>query len=154
MKYYATIITDSDLVVSISTDYDNRLIDNYYVAKWEDEVSKLISLYINNEIEPGAKVRFIINAQNEELKAYKGNHSFVEFGDQFQDRVRLLVDLGTPKKIDAKQLQKCFKIVNWIKMQKYKTDIVFLFEDDLFIRVESKDLEKIKEWQNLKQYMI
>jgi len=154
MKYYATVITNSDLAIRISTDNDNQLVDNYYVAKWEDEVSKSVSMYINKHIDPKAKVQFFIEAQNKELKAYKDYISFVEFGDRFQDKAKLFIELGDPKEDDEKQLQECFKMVEWIVLQKYKVNIVFFFKNDPFIRIQNTDIEKIQDWKNLKDYLV
>lgn len=59
MKYYSAITTDSGLIFRISTDYDNKLIDNYYVAMWESAVGKSVSFYINNKIDPSISTRLL-----------------------------------------------------------------------------------------------
>jgi hypothetical protein len=154
MNYSSIINTQSGINIHVENNYDNSLQDDYYTAIWETKVTNTITSYIQKNIESSARARFFIYISNDEMEQYEKYDSYAQFSENIQDKSKLFLNFSGQFEMNTDNLEKCFRVIEWIKSQNYKTTLIFYYKEKPVIRIKSKDIYNINSWQDVKKYIV
>lgn len=152
MYYYSVVETKSGIFFEVKIK-DGQMKDDYYVSIWKSKVSREVEAFIQKEFSSNVDVDFIINVNEEIMKKYENYKEYSDFGFEIEGMTKMYITIRQNFQGDE-SYRKCFSVIEWIiRNQKIKSDIIFGFKDKYFLFIDTSSLEKIKKWDDLKQYL-
>ncbi|MFD7523646.1 YfjL-like protein [Paenibacillus chitinolyticus] len=150
MAYHSTVILNEGITIELR-EYDERIIDNYYVAKWEAKVTKEIDLFIKGNVNSNASAKLLINAANSEMEPYNNLSSFKEVSKYIQGKSKFFVYLSEDL-LNEEALKEGLAVIRWVEEKGYTSNLVFFVNKEPVIIIESDQIKSISSPEDLKKF--
>ncbi|MBV6716694.1 YfjL-like protein [Paenibacillus chitinolyticus] len=149
MGYHSTVILNEGSTIEVK-EYDEKITDNYYVAKWEAKVTKEIDLFIKGNVNSNASAKLIIDATNSEMEPYNNLSSFKEVNKYIQGKSKFFVNLSEDL-LNEEALKEGLAAIRWIEEKGYTSNLVFFVNKEPVIIIESNQIKSISSPEDLKK---
>jgi hypothetical protein len=149
--YYSTVQTNTDITFTVSELKDGNLSNDYYAAIWGKEVSQSVLAKVKEIFDFNGKVDFYLSEYNENyieevVSKYETFPDYSRVSILFQDKSGIIIRSSFGYKPTEEINRKCYSVIQFIKDNKYYSDVDFIFSDDKVITITYSELMEMKSW--------
>lgn len=148
-QYTSIIKIPNGIQFYVTEDYDNNLIDNYYVAKIEHTVTNEGMEVIKDLFGDSAKINLHIEEMGISEKLTE-NSSYGNLGRDIKVHATFHINLKNKFTNDEVLIEKCSNLLNWIRTKSYNSNVYISFDDGHVISINYDELLVMKKGDILK----